>query len=56
MSLCGDVYEVLSVFNIVCQYVCSGVCGNGCEFEAVAFCLQIEKEGEGWAGARVVEG
>lgn len=55
MCLCGDVYGMLGVFNMSCQYMCSGLCGSGCEFEAVAFCLQIKKEGDGWARARVVE-
>lgn len=55
MCLCGDMYEMLSVFNMVCQYVCTGVCGSGCEFGAVAFCPRIEKEGKEWARVRVVE-
>lgn len=39
MCLCGDVYGVLDMFNMASQYVCSGMCGSGCEFGAVAFCL-----------------
>lgn len=46
MCLYSDVCGVLDMFNMACQNVCSSVYGSGCEFRAVAFCLQIEKEGE----------
>lgn len=52
--LCVSVV-VLYMFSMACQSACGSVWGSGCEFGAVAFCLQIEKKGEGQVRARMVE-